>query len=253
MNREHSMVDHDKQKERQGSLLSRFTRMGGHELLILLASLLVAGSIWLFVGIADEMTEGDYRQFDENLLLALRNPQDLSDAIGPAWFEEMMRDFTALGGTAVLVGVTLAVLGFLLLQRKKGMTVFMLCAVVGGFVLSSSLKHLFDRPRPDLVPHQTYVMSASFPSGHSMVSAVVYLTLGGLLARYIRDKRMKIYVLTLAVLTTVIIGCSRVYLGVHWPTDVLAGWTAGTSWALLCWLVALVLQQRGQVEQDIEE
>ena len=235
------------------SLAALWRRVSGQEVWILLASALVAGGIWLFVGIADEVMENEWHRLDEDILLALRNPDNLGDAIGPAWFEEMMRDFTALGGTAILAAVTLAVLGFLLLQRKKGMALYMAAAVSGGFLLSSLLKQVFDRPRPDLVPHNTYVMSASFPSGHSMVSAVVYLTLGGLLARYIKDRRMKIYVLCLAVLTTVMIGCSRVYLGVHWPTDVLAGWTAGASWALLCWLVALVLQSRGQVEETIEE
>jgi undecaprenyl-diphosphatase len=95
-------------------------------------------------------------------------------------------------------------------------------------------------------------MTASFPSGHSMLSAVVFLTLGGLLARYTIQKRLKVYVLALSILATLLVGCSRVYLGVHWPTDVLAGWTAGSSWALFCWLIALLLQKRGQVEEHLE-
>ncbi len=222
------------------------------EPLLLLLSLLVAGGIWAFIALAGEVLEGDTSSIDKTIILALRNPADLSDPLGPAWFEEMMRDITALGGMTFLTALSLAVVGFLLLQNKKGMAVYTLLAISGGLLLSSLLKHGFNRPRPDLVPHEVYVMTASFPSGHSMLSAVVFLTLGGLLARYTRQRRLKIYILVLAILATLLVGCSRVYLGVHWPTDVLAGWTAGSSWALLCWLVAFLLQRRGQVEKDIE-
>lgn len=222
------------------------------EPVLLLISLLLTGGIWGFIALADEVLEGDTFTIDKPIILALRNPDNLSDPIGPAWFEEMMRDITALGGIAFLTALSLAVVGFLLLQKKKGMAIYTLLAISGGLLLSSLLKQGFNRPRPDIVPHESYVMTASFPSGHSMLSAVVFLTLGGLLARYTSQKRLKVYILSLAVLATLVVGCSRVYLGVHWPTDVLAGWTAGASWALLCWLVVFLLQRRGQVEKDIE-
>jgi undecaprenyl-diphosphatase len=126
----------------------------------------------------------------------------------------------------------------------------MLIAVGGGMLLSSLLKYGFERPRPDLVPHGSYVYTSSFPSGHSMMSAVVYLTLGAFVARVRRERRIKIYVLALAVLLTLLVGCSRVYLGVHWPTDVLAGWTLGAAWALMCWAAALWLQRGGRIERE---
>ncbi len=223
------------------------------ELWILLASAFTAGGVWLFIEIADEVLEGETRRIDEIILLMLRNPDDPADPLGPAWFEGVMRDFTALGSNALLVAVSLAVLGYLLLQRKKKMALFMTVAILGGFLLSTGLKQIIDRPRPDIVPHSTYVMSASFPSGHSMRSAVVFFTLGGLLARSTRNRRIRAYILALSVLATFIVGCSRVYLGVHWPTDVLAGWTAGASWALLCWTGALLLQRRGRMERHLEE
>jgi undecaprenyl-diphosphatase len=116
--------------------------------------------------------------------------------------------------------------------------------------VSTVLKAAFERPRPDLVPHGSYVSTASFPSGHSMMAAVVYLTLGALLARVEPDRRVKVFILTAAVLLALLVGVSRVYLGVHWPTDVLAGWTVGAGWALLFWLVARALQRRGSVETD---
>jgi undecaprenyl-diphosphatase len=106
------------------------------------------------------------------------------------------------------------------------------------------------RPRPDIVPHIVYASSTSFPSGHSMMSAVTYLTLGALLARSQARKRLKAYFLLLAAFLSLIVGVSRVYLGVHWPTDVLAGWTAGTVWAMLCWVATRWLQRRHTLEPD---
>jgi undecaprenyl-diphosphatase len=123
-------------------------------------------------------------------------------------------------------------------------------AVGGGTLLSFLLKGGFDRPRPELVPHGSYVYTASFPSGHSMMSAVVYLTLGALLVRIHPKRRTKAYILTIAVITTLAVGVSRVYMGVHWPSDVLGGWTLGAAWALLCWLVARWLKMRGQVAAE---
>lgn len=123
-------------------------------------------------------------------------------------------------------------------------------AVAGGLLVSSALKSGFDRPRPDLVPHGAYVYTTSFPSGHAMMSAVTFLTLGSVLARSQRRRRLKVYLILLALMITLGVGVSRVYLGVHWPTDVLAGWTVGASWALLCWLTARWLQRRGAVENE---
>ncbi len=222
------------------------------ELGVLAALLLVVGGIWGFVELADEVLEGETRALDKKILLSLRSAGDLTDPIGPHWFEEVMRDLTALGGMAILVMLTLAVVGYLLMQHKKGMALLMVASVGGGLLLSLVLKYGFDRPRPDLVPHGSYVMTASFPSGHSMLAAVAFLTLGGLLAEYTKKRRLKIYVLSLSVVLTLLVGFSRVYLGVHWPTDVLAGWTAGASWALLCWFTAFWLQRRGQIEEDLD-
>ena len=223
------------------------------ELVPLLAIVLVAGGVWLFAEIADEVGEGETRRVDEAILMAMRNPADASDPLGPRWLEEMQRDFTALGGVGVLSVLTLAVSAFLALDRKGRTAILVLIAVGGALVLSSLLKSGFQRPRPELVPHGSYVYTSSFPSGHSMMSAATYLTLGALLARVQPRRRLKILLLGFATLLTLIVGCSRVYLGVHWPTDVLAGWTAGAIWALVCWLIARRLQHKGQIEQAVEE
>jgi undecaprenyl-diphosphatase len=136
------------------------------------------------------------------------------------------------------------------MQGKRGSMWLVLIAVAGGQVVTTLAKHGFDRPRPDLVPHGMQVYTASFPSGHSMMAAVTYLTMAVLVARVQPTRALKAYVLALAVLVTVAVGISRVYLGVHWPTDVLAGWSAGAAWALGCWLVARWLARRGAVEPE---
>jgi undecaprenyl-diphosphatase len=219
----------------------------------LLLIALIAAALFGFAELADDMMEGDTREFDEFVLLAFRSQADLDDPLGPAWVEEMMRDFTALGGVGVLTLLTLIVVGFLALARKRRAALLVTVAVVGGILLSSMLKWGFARPRPDLVPHIGVVYTQSFPSGHSMLSAVVYLTLGALLARTQASPRLKIYLLGVSAAATLVVGISRVYLGVHWPTDVLAGWALGAGWAMLCWLAMLWLQGRGTVEPETAE
>ncbi len=210
--------------------------------------LLIAVAVWIFLEIADDVLEGETRRFDEGVMLAFRSPPDTSDPIGDTWVEELARDVTGLGSVVTLALLTMASAGFLLLQRKRHLAVYLLLAVATGTIGSSLLKWGFARPRPDLVAHGHAVYTSSFPSGHSMMSAVVFLTLGVLLATAQSKLVMQIYVLAIAVLVTVAVGISRVYLGVHWPTDVLAGWAAGSGWALLCWGIADNLRDRGRIE-----
>jgi undecaprenyl-diphosphatase len=216
----------------------------------LIALILAAGVLFAFAKIADAVGDGGTRVFDEWLLVALRSPGNLADPIGPKWFEEMMRDFTAMGSTGVLTLMVITIAGFLTMTRKGHAALFVLASVIGGVLISQSMKWAYARPRPELVPHGAEVYTASFPSGHSMMAAVVYLTLGALLARTLADRAVKVYVVAVAVFATILVGVSRVYLGVHWPTDVLAGWTLGAAWALICWLVMTWLQSRGQVEGE---
>lgn len=232
--------------EKGGGILSR---LGKRELTVLAVVFAVLACIWGFVELADEVLEGSTADFDQRILLSMRVAGDVTDPIGPGWFEEMMRDLTALGGNVVLSLVTLAVVGYLLLANYRRLAVVVLVASLGGLGVNTVMKNSFERERPSLVPHGSHVYTASFPSGHSMVAASTYLTLAVLLARAERRRRIKAYWLSVALLLTGLVGVSRVYLGVHWPTDVLAGWTAGAGWAMLCGLLALWLQRHGQVEK----
>jgi len=209
---------------------------------------LAAAMLAVFAKIADEVVEGKTHAFDEAVLRVLRNPADLADPIGPAWLEHVMRDITSLGSFTVVALMTLVSVGYLLIDGKRAAAMFVVVAVTGGVALSEGMKHLFARPRPELVAHLVEVQTASFPSGHAMLSAVTYLTLGALLARIQSRNRLKAYVVSVAILLTLMVGASRIYLGVHWPTDVLAGWCAGAAWAMACWLLALWLQSRGEIE-----
>jgi undecaprenyl-diphosphatase len=200
--------------------------------------ILVAAAAWAFIAILDEVSEGDTRAIDTAIILAFRVPGNPADPIGPSWLEESVRDVTALGSAPTLVIAVLAVAGFLALAKAWRVAIFTLLACGGGLALSSLLKYTIDRPRPELVPHGNQIYTSSFPSGHSMMSAVVYLTLAALVARLLEKKRLKGYTLGVAVMLTLLVGVSRIYLGVHWPSDVLAGWAAGAAWALGCWLVA---------------
>ncbi len=199
------------------------------------ASLLVASFLLsVFAVLAIEVVKGNTNAFDRAVLLSLRSTSNPSNPMGPAWLVEMGRDVTALGSFAFLAFVSAAVVGYLLIAKRRGYALLVAIAVIGGETISTILKNVFDRPRPE-IPHAARVFTASFPSGHAMLSAITFLTLGSLMSHATDDIRLKRYYLSIAVFLTVAVGLSRLYLGVHYPTDVLAGWCVGGAWALLCW------------------
>lgn len=217
----------------------------------LIALFISVGAMLIFAEFVGRVVDGDTRAFDESVLLAFRDPKNPSYPLGPAWLQIVFRDITPLGGYAVVILISLAVIGYLLMDGKRGAAFWVLASVGGGAVLSNVLKFAIERPRPDLVARLIEVNTSSFPSGHATLAAVTYLTLGALLSRVEARRRAKIYVLAVAVVLTFLIGVSRIYLGVHWPTDVLAGWCIGAAWAMLCWRIALALQRSGKIESDV--
>jgi undecaprenyl-diphosphatase len=227
-------------------LSQRFEILQGRrrEIALILAFAGIAGLTWGFVALADEVFEGDTEHFDRMVAAAMQGGGEGYDPVGPAWAEELARDVTALGSYAFLGFLSFGIIGYFLLTDRRARAVLVAASVVGGLIISNVLKATFDRARPD-IPTDVQVFSASFPSGHAMLSAVSFLTLGALLAQGSADTRVKAYIAVLAIILTVAVGTTRVYLGVHHATDVLAGWCVGSAWALLCWTVAEWLRLRG--------
>ncbi len=218
--------------------LKRLERRDLPEYLTEILVVMISIGLFAFIRLTGRVVDGTTVDFDYQLLLMLRNPADLADPVGPEWLEVIVRDLTALGGVVTLGLLTLAVCGYFWLQHKPRMALFVLLSIAGGSLFNSVLKEFFERPRPDLVPHSTAAAMSSFPSGHAMMSAVAYLTLGALLAHASSKISIKIYILGWSLVLTILVGVSRVYLGVHWPTDIIAGWIAGGVWALLSLLAS---------------
>lgn len=221
--------------------------------MILAGAVLILALIWVFAALAGEVMEGDTRQFDEWVLSALRQEADPGRLKGPWWLQAGAEDLTALGSPTVLGLTVLAVTGYLVLHGLYRNGLFIFIASAGGWVLNWLLKAAFERTRPDIVPHLREVMSSSFPSGHALTSAAVYLTLGALLMRIAEGRLAKYYCIAIAMLLTFLVGSSRVFLGVHYPTDVVAGWLIGMTWALLCWVIERTLERRAGLKREKEQ
>ncbi len=200
--------------------------------------------------LALKVRDGGPLGWDRAIILALRTTGDNAQPIGPAWLHEVMVNVTALGSGTVLTIVVVAIVGLFLVQRLWLTAALVAVATLLGSGIAAQAKYWVGRPRPDLVDHLVQVTGLSFPSGHATNSAIVYLTLAGLVAQVTRGRSTRLYVLVLAMLLAGAIGCSRVYLGVHWPSDVLAGWCAGTGWAAMWWWIGAAVRQRLAVRRS---
>lgn len=208
------------------------------------ALLILAVATEAFLAVAGEVSERETGSIDRRVLIALRVPGHPGTPIGPHWLVEAARDVTSLGSVTVLALIVVVVTGLVLSLRQKREALVLLVAAGGGLALTNGLKDLFGRERPEAIYRAMDVTRSSFPSGHAMLSAVVFLTLGAICAGYARRPLVKTYIMSTAMTLTVLIGVTRVYLGVHWTTDVLAGWSVGAAWATACWLGAWVLEGR---------
>jgi undecaprenyl-diphosphatase len=212
----------------------------------IIASIFVVGGLILGLGLLGKSAfEGANSNFDQALLMVFRSGADPANPIGPAWLQGVGRDLTSLGSFAFLGFISAAAAGYFLITRRPGYALHLAAAVTGGGLIITVIKADFDRPTP-VMPHVVRAFTESFPSGHAILSAITFLTLGALLARASPEPRVKAYLVSLAVLLTLMAGISRVYLGVHYPTDVLAGWCVGSAWAILCWSGSRWLEQRGE-------
>ncbi|MBO9560982.1 MAG: phosphatase PAP2 family protein [Caulobacter sp.] len=224
--------------------LPRLLTAARNELGAVAALLVLAGGALAFLNLSEEVAEGDTAAFDLAVLKALRLPGDPNTLIGPKWLHVAAADVTALGSITVLTLIVSLVLALMLSLRRWSEALVVFVGAAGGVAISQGLKQLFGRERPDLVYRAVEAANPSFPSGHAMLSAVVFLTLGALAARFAPRKRVKALALGAAVLLSLLVGASRIYLGVHWTSDVLAGWSLGAAWAMACWVAAWWWERR---------
>jgi undecaprenyl-diphosphatase len=210
----------------------------------IVAASATAALLLLLIWFGHEVAEGGGGAIDRAIMLAMRVPGHPAIPAGPAWLPSAMRDITALGSGTVLTFVIIVTAIFLGLRERIRSVVLVLLATTLGSLVITLIKALVSRARPDLVDRLMVEVSHSFPSGHAANSAIVYLTLATLLFPVLPDRHMRALVLGAALLLTGAIGVSRVYLGVHWPSDVLAGWVFGSGWAMLWWWIELRLLDR---------
>ncbi|GAA0646313.1 phosphatase PAP2 family protein [Brevundimonas lenta] len=227
------------------TFLRRALRIARTEIAALSALLIIALGVMTFVEVADDMTEADGQAFDQMVLHWLQPVP--GQPRGPWWLQEAAADLTSLGGISVLTLFALIAVAFLLIQRKQLSALLLVVGLAGGVALSEGLKAFFERERPPAAYQAVETLNASFPSGHTLLSTVFYLTLGVMLTRAFPKRRLKAFVLGCAMLIALLIGLTRVYLGAHWASDVIAGWCAGAAWAMALWLVAYAVQRRQAV------
>jgi undecaprenyl-diphosphatase len=224
--------------------MTQVWRKRSHLIVRTVTASLVLSVIALFLALAGQVQSGATRQWDERLLVALRNPADRAEPVGPSWLHGAALDATALGSPLILTFVVIASVGFLYFEGQRRVALTAVLTIGGGALLSGILKQVFARPRPDIVPHLRDVGGLSFPSGHSMGAAIVYFTLGVMFMKAFKSRRAKAFCLSWAFFLATIVGASRVYLGVHYPSDVLAGWLAGLGWGMACFAVAQFIPTR---------
>jgi undecaprenyl-diphosphatase len=227
---------------------SKFVALSRIEIKVLIAVFAIIVGTFGFVLIAGFVSRGLTDHIDMQILRAFRYPDNLKRPVGPGWLFEVMRDITSLGGSTIVSLITFFVIGYFILKKQYSMLFLVLAAVIGGAVMDLELKELFGRIRPEIIPRLIPEKSYGFPSGHSMMSAIIYLSLASLIARMQVRRIDKIYVISVAIFLSLMIGISRVYLGVHFPTDVLGGWSLGLAWAALCWFIAWYISKKDQIK-----
>jgi undecaprenyl-diphosphatase len=191
--------------------------------------ILLTGII-LFCLISFAVVSGRSAHIDNSILLLLRNTGNASIPVGPGWFLDFMQDISSLGSVTAVILITVLISGLLIIKKEYITLNSLLTTIIGGGLIELLMKEIFSRPRPQIIPHLVTVYSFSFPSGHSAISTIVYLALAFLIFKFEIKRSIKLYFLISAVFLILLIGFSRVYLGVHYPTDVLGGWTLGLTW-----------------------
>lgn len=189
-----------------------------------------------FLGLAAQFLTGTH-EFDRMLLFGLPGPHDPAGPNGPKHLVDIAWSMTALGSPEVVALLTAGIVGYLAVARRLGTALLLILFVGAGTLFAFGFKVVFEH----LLPHHSVrldgiVADTSFPSGHAMLSSLTYLTLAFVWARTEPRLGIKVYVVASAAALAGLVGISRIYLGLHWPSDVLAGWIVGTAWAGLSWI-----------------
>ncbi len=229
--------------EIQAWLRSRVKSVRSLELRVVLALLAVGVLAIVFLKIGEEVSEGATARIDRAILLAFRNSP--SDPIGSQAVEAAVINLSALGSASVMILIVIIASLYFWLAGSPRYALLLVGCATGTFIGMYLLKGFYERARPSVVTHLTENNDLSFPSGHSMISAAMYMTLSVVIARALPTRRLRVFAVLTGGFLTMIVGLSRIYLGVHYPTDVLAGWTAGAAWALCCGLILRAIVRRG--------
>lgn len=207
---------------------------------------LILSSAVLFSILAALDVRGALHGFDVAILTSLADGR--SGEIKVARYSETMRDITSLGGTTLIIFATTATVLWFFQLGQKGKAALMALTVITSSALNNTLKQFFDLPRPDIFPHGTLVSSMTFPSGHTFTGAVTYLTIAFLIYQLEIKPQLKIFAFCTAIFVSFWIGISRLYLGVHWPSDVIASWILALGWCALCWMIWIIWQTDEQID-----
>ena len=221
--------------------LHRAATLARTEFAALGAFAVITFGVLSFIEIADDMTEADGQAFDQMVLHWMQPVA--GEPRGPWWLHEAAADITSLGGIAVLGLFAIVAVGILLILRKWLSGVLLVVGLAGGVALSEGLKAVFERERPPADFQAVETLNASFPSGHALLSTVFYLSVAVMMTRAFPKRRLKIYVLGVGMVFALLVGLTRVYLGAHWASDVMAGWCVGAAWAMALWLVSYAVER----------
>lgn len=176
--------------------------------------------------------------FDKTVLLSLRNKNNLSVPLFNTWLLPLMRGITFLGNSDSVTVITFLLAVYLIVKKEFGLLGIILAAIISGSLIDLFLKWYFARNRPEIVPHLVTAYYYSFPSGHAFISAVLYPAVAIIFIRITDNITVKTYITVITVLLVLLIGFSRIYLGVHFPSDVIAGWLIGLCWSSWLWILA---------------
>lgn len=214
-------------------LWGRLRALEARTLIVIMA---IAAALLAFLRLGDGVRAGRTLDIDRRIILALRDPAHPGQPRGSFWTRDILHDLTALGGVGVLTLTVVVATIFLWVNGRRRHAAVLLGTVGAATVVGELIRSSYHRARPDLLAYGDYFSESSFPSGHSNIATVVWMTLALIVASLERSRVGKVTAFAAGGFISLTAGAARVYFGVHWPSDVLGGWILGSSWALAAWI-----------------